>query len=241
MAILLVDKELSKQSHDSSIAQAAKAVTLTVIRELDSERIKQLIDFLRDAQLIQNKFNEEGKSTPELLKNSNLSKLNLANTNLSYVSLSNANLSGARLNLANLNDANLSGAELFGADLYGAELFGADLSDDADLSNADLSYAALNRANLSNANLSGAKLFGADLRDANLSDADLNDADLRGVSPLFVKRTNFKGTHFGNNKGISKEMKLDLEKRGAIFEDGLVRRSALNNVMAFLSTPFSRR
>jgi uncharacterized protein YjbI with pentapeptide repeats len=44
------------------------------------------------------------------------------------------------------------------------------------------------------------------LRGANLSRANLSGADV-------------KKTRFGYNRGISKSMKLDLQRRGAIFED----------------------
>ena len=52
-----------------------------------------------------------------------------------------------------------------------------------------------------NANLKNAQLLGADLTEANLEGAKL------------------EGAMFGNNLGVSEEMKQDLIKRGAIFKD----------------------
>ncbi len=79
-----------------------------------------------------------------------------------------------------------------------------------DLSDADLSKAFLFRANLSEADLSEADLSGADLIGANLSGANLSGA-------------NVTYSKFGNNEGISRTVKNDLIRRGAIFGDSPVR------------------
>ncbi|NEQ87655.1 MAG: pentapeptide repeat-containing protein [Moorea sp. SIO2I5] len=150
---------------------------------------------------------------------------------LSDADLSGADLSGADLRGADLSDADLSRANLRGANLRGADLIGADLSD-ADLSDAKLSFAILrvaklsrakllmgdklSRANLSRANLSGANLIRAELIGANLSDANLRGADLSGAK---LSSAEVQNALFGNNSGINPLMKLDLIKRGAIFED----------------------
>lgn len=92
-----------------------------------------------------------------------------------------------------------------------AEIAGLNLIEDlagADLSSFDLKNANLRGADLRETNLSGADLSGADLRDANLSGASLKD-------------TVMKNTRLGDNTGISKDMKLELKQRGAIFEDSL--------------------
>jgi uncharacterized protein YjbI with pentapeptide repeats len=73
------------------------------------------------------------------------------------------------------------------------------------LTDTDLSY-----ANLDAANLKGARLVRANLRDSKLLGANLIEADLSGA--------NVKNARFGNNLGISEEMKLELIRRGAIFE-----------------------
>ena len=58
--------------------------------------------------------------------------------------------------------------------------------------------------NLRHADLIGANLKDLDLRGMDLTDADLTDADVTG-------------TLFGNNPGLTEEVKRDLQQRGAIF------------------------
>ncbi len=91
---------------------------------------------------------------------------------------------------ANLNEVNLSYGDLQGANLRKTNLSSTDLTR-ADLSGADLSYADLSCANLTETNLSETNLSGARLEYA----------------------------RFRNNQGLSEAMKLDLSKRGAIFEN----------------------
>jgi uncharacterized protein YjbI with pentapeptide repeats len=59
----------------------------------------------------------------------------------------------------------------------------------------------------------------AELGGANLCGANLSDADLRGAT--------VENAHFAKNLGISKEMKLVLLRRGAIFEDSTGKRSGV--------------
>ena len=172
------------------------------------------------------------------LSNSNLERANLTNTNFEAANLTNTNLSNANLTNADLNYADLSGSYIKGANLINADLSNANVSS-ANLSDAILNNANLIRANFTDANLkgsnlikaylSGANLVRADLRGANLSNAHLDaayliSADLRGANlrNTFLDAANFKGakvenTCFGNNPGISQQVKDDLMRRGAIF------------------------
>jgi uncharacterized protein YjbI with pentapeptide repeats len=77
----------------------------------------------------------------------------------------------------------------------------------------------LSGVDLSDADLSGANLIGADLSGANLSDANLSGADLSGA---VVEKA-----RFGANVGLTEKMKLDLKRRGAIFEDSPGDRSGV--------------
>ena len=181
-------------------------------------------------------------------------KRNLSGANLGDANLSDAYLNGADLSDANLTHANLFGADLSDADLSGANLTNAYLIE-ANLSGANLTNASLSGADLSNTiidsktklnhkwrlvweiinqpaekrNLSGADLRDANLRDANLSDADLSDADLieANLTHANLTHANVENARFGYNKGISKEMKDDLIRRGAIFEDSPGDRSRI--------------
>ncbi len=145
----------------------------------------------------------------------NLSDATLSDADLSGAILSGAILSGAILRSAYLNRADLMGADLRGADLSGAILMCAYLNR-ADLRGDDLRGASLRGANLRGASLRGANLRGADLRGADLSDANLSDANLNFAN---LSGAGVEKTRFGDNQGISESMKLDLQQRGAIFED----------------------
>jgi uncharacterized protein YjbI with pentapeptide repeats len=59
--------------------------------------------------------------------------------------------------------------------------------------------------------------------------ADLSSADLSGVNLTFadLSHANVKQAKFGKNSGLTEEMKLDLERRGAIFEDSPGDRSGV--------------
>lgn len=177
------------------------------------------------------------------LEGINFSGANLRGVNFSDTNLEGADFSGANLSNANLTNADLSYANLTEADLRCANLINSDLSN-ANVSNANLCDAILNNANLIRANfsdaqlrgtnliktyLSGANLIRADLRRANLKNAHLDaayliSADLRGanLNNAFLDAANFKGanvenTRFGNNPGISQQIKDDLIRRGAVF------------------------
>ncbi len=165
------------------------------------------------------------------LSDANLSGANLRSTKLNNADLSHGDLQRANLLCADLSGANLSGANLSGANLSGANLSGADLSrvnlsnakliSDVDLSDANLSDANLSNADLSEANLSGADLSGADLTYANLSNANLSGADLReaNLRRADLSRAKVEEAKFGRNKGLTETLKINLEKRGAKFED----------------------
>ena len=180
------------------------------------------------------------------LSGANLSGADLSDANLSGVDLSGADLSDADLSGAylrdiiidsstkfdnkwrlvweivnqpdekrNLSRANLSDAYLSDAYLSDADLSRADLSH-AKLWNADLNRANLNRANLSHAYLVRAKLWNANFIEADLSHANFIEANLSGAN---LSGANVENTQFGYNEGISEEMRDDLIRRGAIFED----------------------
>ncbi|MCD8489932.1 MAG: pentapeptide repeat-containing protein [Desertifilum sp.] len=153
----------------------------------------------------------------------------LLGVDLRNLDLAEANFQGTYLRGADLCDTDLSDADLSGANLAGADLSGAYLSN-ANLQGADLHRASLALANLSGANLQGANLQQANLSQANLSDtnlreANLSEADLTGVGIAIANLTDtvFAGTkveraRFQDNTGLTEAMKLELMKRGAIFD-----------------------
>ncbi len=154
------------------------------------------------------------------LSGADLSGADLIGADLIGADLSGAHLRNANLSLAHLSGAHLSGAHLSWAHLRGAHLNGAHLRS-ANLNGAHLSWAHLRGAHLNGAHLRGADLRGADLNGAHLNGAHLNGAHLRGadLNGAHLSGADVKNARFGYNVGISKEMRLDLIKRGAIFED----------------------
>lgn len=161
MTALLTDKNLSIKAFHSSEARVARALTVSVLRELDLERRKQLIDFLHEAELIQYRCSG---AVPALLKGVNLSELDLSEVYLEKADLTDTNLKNAKL----IN------TKLFEADLTGANLDGADLSE-----------AKLTKAKFDNTYLSQTKLHEAYLPEATLiqsSFLNLKDTDLTRVN-----------------------------------------------------------
>jgi hypothetical protein len=142
----------------------------------------------------------------ELAKIANLNlALDFAGGSLRGTTLSAVDFSSANLDRANFRGANLSDADFSDANLQNAKFGGADLSG-AFFGNADLSGADLHRASLALANLSGTNLSGANLLEVNLTNANFSGA-------------NVESARFGNNAGLAEDVKLNLQQRGAIFED----------------------
>jgi uncharacterized protein YjbI with pentapeptide repeats/DNA-binding Xre family transcriptional regulator len=166
------------------------------------------------------------------LRGANLSSVDLSSVDLSSADLSGVDLSSADLSGVDLSSADLSGANLRGANLRGANLRGANLSDTnlrlTNLRNFNLSDTNLRGADLSDANLSDANLRGADLSNANLSGANLRGADLSdtNLSDANVERARFSS---GIAFGITEQLKQELIKRGAIFEESLGDRSSISS------------
>lgn len=142
----------------------------------------------------------------ELAKIANLNPAeDFAGANLRGTTLSAVDFSSANLDRANFRGADLSDADFSDANLQNAKFCGADLSG-AFLGNADLKGADLHKASLALANLGGANLCGANLLEVNLTNANLGGA-------------NVESARFGNNSGMSEEMQVNLQQRGAIFEE----------------------
>jgi len=167
------------------------------------------------------------------LSDTDLSKVDLSGANLYGADLSGADLSGSDLGYTQLSESDLSGADLSGAEMHSAELSDADLTEanlneallidadligarlcKADLSCANLKEACLNEADLSQANLRGVILSNAELIETNLTEADLTGANLKGVD---LTDAEVKKACFGNNLGISHQIREELINRGAIF------------------------
>lgn len=128
------------------------------------------------------------------LTKANLADANLKNANLGEANLKNANLSNTNLNCAILRRVNLNQSILIGAQICRADLTRAKLVE-ADLSEANLAYAQIRHANLTKA-----RLFKTNLRSANLFGSNVIDAIV-------------KGAKFGNNSGLSDDVRQCLKLR----------------------------
>jgi hypothetical protein len=102
--------------------------TLTVLRRLDGKRKGNVIQFLHESELI----NERGIRYIDLsradLTNAVLLGVNLTGAHLSKVDLHGAFMNRANLSLTNLTSANLREADLSAPKLYGADFTGANLT-----------------------------------------------------------------------------------------------------------------
>jgi hypothetical protein len=144
---------------------------------------------------------------------------NFDNCNLAYSNFTGANLSGIKLRKAILTGSILIHAKLKGVDLSGANLSGKNLPGSSMSiyeNGANLSYADLSEANLTKANLSCTDLTRTNFSRANLSNADLTEANL---SQIILDGAIVTNTRFKNNEGMTEEIRLDLERRGASFQD----------------------
>jgi uncharacterized protein YjbI with pentapeptide repeats len=189
MSELLIDKCLRRETRRYGDTRlTARARTLAILSQLDGKRKRIVLQFLREARLINKDHgNLEGVTiNPRLV-------------GLREADLRRAKLRGIKLiNHERTEPVSLEGAILKGADLRNADLEGADLQE------ADLSKARLKGACLKGVDLSCATLTGADLREirlgihqhkeegnqqiitthTNLRRADLRHANLRGATEL---------------------------------------------------------
>jgi uncharacterized protein YjbI with pentapeptide repeats len=247
MSQLLTDKGLRSKTHWlDDVRVTARARSLAVLRRLDGERKKSVLQFLYEARLINRSENGPliGLSGADLtstdlrhitLRNAALDGAQLENADLSEAKLSDINLGGANLRGADLSDADLNGAHLENADLRKAKLNGVDLGG-ADLSGADMSNAKLRGANLANADLqrkaerklNGANLSGADLTEASLSGADLSGASLTDAYELIKEGSKREDTRRVTNEQLEAQQTKSLAgatmPNGQKYEDWLKSR-----------------
>ncbi|MDJ0842834.1 pentapeptide repeat-containing protein [Crocosphaera sp.] len=157
-------------------------------------------------QLIDSLYDVKTNNLLELAKLAELDpQIELTGGNFLATELSSIELSGANLTHSNFRGANLTDADLSEAILSYTRFSGADLSG-AYLGNANLQQADFYRSSLALANLIGADLRGANLQDVNLSQTNLSGALVTG-------------TQFGNNEGMTPEIKANLLARGAVFPE----------------------
>lgn len=155
MTQLLLDKHLRGADKNNEVWSLARARTIIVLWKLDGPYKGQVLQFLKEAELIS-------------LKRGGV--IRLMGVNLQDADLRNADLRDSDLKDADLRGAQLQGANLENADLRSAHLGSSNLSKRSKLSKgSNLSKANLRNANLDSANLENANLRNADMKNAILT------------------------------------------------------------------------
>lgn len=163
---LMLEKDLRESAGGSEVRTLARALTLTVLGTLNSDRKGSVLRFLNEAQLM-------SKTEPVV----SLEGAPLQQLQLFRIVLSDANLSGANLQAADMSGNDLEGVNLAQSDLRNAALNDTNL-EDATLTGALLGEARLDNARLVGADLNYTDMTGTDLRGANLSGANLKGAEV---------------------------------------------------------------
>ncbi|BAQ63333.1 pentapeptide repeat-containing protein [Geminocystis sp. NIES-3709] len=130
-----------------------RAMTQTVLDEIDGERKRYIIMFLQDTNLLT--FNNQITSPP-LLQNANLTEAKLNNLDLSHANFSGADLTKANLSQANLHKANFSDTKLTNASLTNADLRGT-IFTNIDLTTINLTNACYDQFTIFNSDFDRAK------------------------------------------------------------------------------------
>jgi hypothetical protein len=111
MGALVLEHDLRNSEADSKVGTLARARTVTVIQRLDADGNRNVIRFLKEANLTgRGTFQSTGQSSTSLL----------AEADLQGARFEGVDLSDINLRVANLNDAHLRGAILDGTNLRGA-------------------------------------------------------------------------------------------------------------------------
>jgi uncharacterized protein YjbI with pentapeptide repeats len=161
MRELLLEKKLKNSNLRDDVRSISRARTLSVLRQLDTQRKGLLALFLKESNLITLKKDGNGN----LIRVDKKGKLTVAQSGKILSQVGIISMSGADLTSTDLKHMDLS---------YVSFRY-------TRLTNAQLEKADLRYANLSKANLQGANLDGANLESANLDGADLENASRHGT------------------------------------------------------------
>lgn len=202
MSELLLDKGLRNSEPGSEVRGVARARTLSVVRTLDGRRKASVLQFLKEANLIQ-------KDKPVIdLRGCDFSKAllhdaDLRGTNLNGIILLNAQLEGANLGEAELKDACCENANFKDANLTKADLTASDLSR-AKIVNVQaqltlFSLTLVKGARFENANLVLSRFSGVNFAEVeSLNKCDLRRATLDGafLTENQKKQNQLEGANF---------------------------------------------
>ena len=136
---LILDYPLHKLQKNNNLL---RSLTQNTLAQIDGERKRYLILFLKDNLLLTN--NNYYLPSP-LLEGANLSEAKLENLDLPSLNLKGANLSKINLTKSKLNQSNLSETIAVNADFTNADLRGVNFQN-ADLTNAIFTNACYNQS-----------------------------------------------------------------------------------------------
>lgn len=162
------------------VVTVVRTATLQALTSLnnDKPKIQQVLDFLRDADLLQDKKPLLGKG---IFRSANLKGRDLANLLLQGADLQEAILTDTLFAYANLSQTNLSGASVVLPEEEGKERNQPDWRS-VILKEAYLEGLKLSGSNLSDANLSNAFCAGVDFGEAWLINTSMVETDIRGAN-----------------------------------------------------------
>jgi uncharacterized protein YjbI with pentapeptide repeats len=185
---LLFEHKLRKTEENDEARIMARSRTLTALRELDGKRKGQLIKFLNESGLIQERYWSEDKHDLKVkvkkpiidLEGSDLGGVELSGvsffgTSFRGVNFRNANLKDTKFTFANLAKSNLNGANLNKSYVMATNFSETDLRH-ANLSEAIFIVINFSRAKLGSADFSRASFHSIDFTRANLWFTNLNGA-----------------------------------------------------------------
>lgn len=152
MGQLITNSDLLDSKTSIKSKTLARTRTLVALENLDGERKGQILQFLYESNLINEK------------KIVDLNGANFQESELKNIVLRKATINGVYFKNSNLSNSHLENANLTSCDFE----------------KSNLSYSSLDNTNLSYTNLTSCKLTNLDLTSANLEGAKLNYADLRG-------------------------------------------------------------
>lgn len=162
---LLLEKKL-REDTDKTPRIIARTRTLAILKNLDSSRKSQLLQFLYEAGLI---------SKEPII---NLTGAEIRDANLNAARLMGAELQGVNLSKTLAREANLEGANFWGSNLTEADLTGANLN------GANFEFAISKGAKFQNIDLRTTKLKGIDLTKANLTGSKIEPEQIEEIGSL---------------------------------------------------------
>jgi uncharacterized protein YjbI with pentapeptide repeats len=141
MSDLLLNSKLRESQPGDEVRNVARARTLTILAQLDGTRKGEIIRFLDEAGIIDQRNVIISLRDADLRK-AYLHKAYLNHADLSYINLNDADLSEADLSYSNLNNTNFSYTNFNYAELWSADLT------DSNIRGVSLIYTDLRTANL---------------------------------------------------------------------------------------------